>query len=322
MMKRGWLPAIVLLSCGIIIGSLWASGGFRANREGPQEGAKTDAQPDPDLIAIKATADKYCEAFNAQNSAGLAQLFTDDAEFVDGNDTVVHGKKAIEEAFAGYFRKTAKGKLVIDMDLVRRLAPTALVEEGTYHFEGAGGQTSAAGNSRYVILHVKLNEGWRIASIRCERDNASSGGEQLKQLDWLVGSWVDEGADEVIRSTWKWSEDGNFLLGDFLVESKGRQLMKGTQRLGWDGSRKQIRSWVFDSEGGFVEGFWRKTPSGAWLVKGSGVNSEGETTSQTTVYEPRNKDRFQLTMRDRIDGDEVFPDITVTIIRAFPGPKE
>jgi uncharacterized protein (TIGR02246 family) len=315
MIKRGLLPGLVVLGIGIVLGSLWGSGGLRASPPFVQE----PSSPDPDLEAIKAVADKYTAAFNARDAAGIAQLFTEEGEFVDGGDNVTHGKKAIEQAFAQFFIAHPPAKLVIDMDVVRRLGSNALVEEGIYHFEGGD---SKNGRSRYVMLHVKQNDGWRIASIRTNRDTTSSPHDALRQLEWLIGSWVDEGATEVIKSTWKWSEDGNYILGDFSVESKGEVVMKGSQRLGWDGSRERIRSWVFDSEGGFVEGLWHKTPSGQWIVKNTGVNSDGETTSQTTVYTPQTKDRFFLTMRDRMDGDEVLPDITVTIVRAFPGPQQ
>jgi len=316
MKRRGWLAGLLLLGCGLFVASLWAADGLRAGSPPTQDAVKSDS----DLDAVKAAADKYTSAFNAKDAAALAGLFTNDAEFVDGSNTVVHGKKAIEEAFAQYFKDHAQGKLTVDMDLVRRIGPTALVEEGTYQFEGDNGKPSGD-RSHYVMLHVKQNDGWKIASIRCERATTTSPAEQLRQLDWLVGSWVDEGSDEVIKSTWKWSEDGNFILGDFSVEARGRLVIKGTQRIGWDGSRKQIRSWVFDAAGGFVEGYWNKTASGQWVVKTRGVNSEGERTSQTTVYEPRGKDSFLLTLRDRMEGNQSDPDVTVTIVRAGPTPK-
>ena len=38
--------------------------------------------------------------------------------------------------------------------------------------------------------------------------------------------------------------------------------MTVTQRIGWDPAAKQIRSWEFDSEGGFGEGTWGETATG------------------------------------------------------------
>src|SRR5690349_9633700 len=61
MKKRGWLAGTAIVCCGILLGTLWASGDFRAGAA--QENGKADA----DLDAIKAAADSYTAAFNAQD---------------------------------------------------------------------------------------------------------------------------------------------------------------------------------------------------------------------------------------------------------------
>jgi uncharacterized protein (TIGR02246 family) len=314
-------PAYTLIGVALLLGGAAASSHFAWFAQA-QDPPRANGAPDPDLEAIKQIADKYTKAFEAQDAAALAALFTEEAEFVDGAHNVVHGRKAIEEAFAAHFKEHPKNKLVVDMDVVRRLSSTSIVEEGNYRFiDDADPKRAGTDHSKYVMLHIKHNDGWRIASIRCDKDADVSKHDRLKQLEWLIGSWVDEGASEVITSTWKWSEDGNYLLGDFKVESKGQLMMKGTQRLGWDGARNQIRSWAFDSEGGFAEGFWHKVSPDHWLVKSSGTSSDGDSASQTVTYMRKSNESFLLMMRDRVEGDEVLPDITVTIIRTAPGPK-
>ncbi len=42
--------------------------------------------------------------------------------------------------------------------------------------------------------------------------------------------------------------------------------MKSSQRLGWDPVQQKIRSWTFDADGGFSEGYWTPTENG-WIVK-------------------------------------------------------
>lgn len=90
--------------------------------------------------------------------------------------------------------------------------------------------------------------------------------EHLKQLEWMVGHWVDEGDDSVTETTCEWSEDKNFLLRKFTISIDGKQAMKGVQRIGWDPPSRQIRSWVFDSAGGFAEGLWSRVGD-YWVVK-------------------------------------------------------
>ena len=62
--------------------------------------------------------------------------------------------------------------------------------------------------------------------------------------------------------------------------------MKGSQRIGWDPSAKRLRSWVFDSEGGFGEGVWSKSGN-QWIAKMTGVTSDGKTASSTNVITAR-----------------------------------
>lgn len=317
-MKQQNLILLAILGAGIAIGSMMTSSQMCVLSKAA---AQPPAQTDPDLEAIKKTAAIYGKAFETNDAAALAALFTDEAEFVDGSDNVVHGKKAIQEAFATLFKNNPNNKIVVDMDVVRRISNTCLVEEGTYTFQSANDPKASAERSKYVILHVKQPDGWRIASIRTNHESAVAHHEQLRSLEWLVGTWIDEGADDIIETAWKWSEDGSYLLGEFKITSKGKTALKGTHRLGWDPLLMQIRSWVFDSRGGFSEG--RCTPSGnnRWTIKSTGVSSDGDATSATTVYEKKHKDRFQINMQDRLQGGETLPDISVTIVRAAPAPK-
>ncbi|HQR07706.1 MAG TPA: SgcJ/EcaC family oxidoreductase [Gemmatales bacterium] len=286
-----------------------------------QTAAQQSVKADSDLEAIKSTATKYGKAFETNDAAALGALFTDEAEFVDGVDNVVHGKKAIEEAFATLFKNNPKQKIVVDMDVVRRLSSTCLVEEGTYTFQSTADPKATAERSKYVMLHVKQPDGWKIASIRTNHELAVAHHEHLKSLDWLVGTWVDEGADDVIETAWKWSEDGNYLLGEFKITAKGKTVLKGTHRLGWDPLLKQIRSWVFDNQGGFSKGRVTSSGNNRWTIKSTGVSSDGDATSATAIYEKKSKDRFQINMQDRVQDGDPLPDLAITIVRAAPGPK-
>jgi len=62
----------------------------------------------------------------------------------------------------------------------------------------------------------------------------------------------------MVVTTYKWADDKRFILSDFTVQVGGNPAMTGSQRIGWDPLRKQIRSWVFDSQGGFAEGLWAR----------------------------------------------------------------
>ena len=74
--------------------------------------------------------------------------------------------------------------------------------------------------------------------------------------------------------------------------------MSGTQRIGWDPRHKQIRSWVFDSDGGFSEGFWSRDGE-RWVMKSTGVLKDGRAASATNVLTRVNRDTMNWTSVDR-----------------------
>ena len=103
---------------------------------------------------------------------------------------------------------------------------------------------------------IKQQGEWKIASAReVEDDDSLSPHERLKPLAWLVGDWVDEGSDAVVQISCNWSEDKNYLLVDFDAKIQGKPAMKSSQRIGWDPLTQKVKSWVFDSDGGYGEGF-------------------------------------------------------------------
>ena len=74
---------------------------------------------------------------------------------------------------------------------------------------------------------------------------------------------------------------------------QGKPVMSGSQRIGWDPVKRQFKSWVFDSEGGFVEAYWTRDGN-QWLVKAEGVGQDGEPASATNIITRLGKDRVEL----------------------------
>ena len=78
-----------------------------------------------------------------------------------------------------------------------------------------------------------------------------------------------------------------------------------------------IRSWVFDSEGGFGEGIWTREGN-QWIVKKTGVTRDGKVASATNIITRVSKDRMTWQQRDGIVGGEKTPDIAETPITGHP----
>ena len=93
-------------------------------------------------------------------------------------------------------------------------------------------------------MHLKRDGKWLIASVRDFPAGAAeaTAHDQLAQLEWLVGHWLDESPDGRVEPTCQWSDDGNYLLQDYVVKTRRGVTMKGTQRIAWDALQHTVRS--------------------------------------------------------------------------------
>ena len=137
----------------------------------------------------------------------------------------------------------------------------------------------------------------------------------------MIGEWVDESPEALVMTAYRWTDNQCYILSDFKVQIAGRPVMTGTQRIGWDPLAKTIRSWVFDSEGGFGEGTWTREGN-RWIVKRTGVTRDGKTASSTNIITQVSHDRMTWQSRDRVVGGEKTPDLEeIPITRKPPLPK-
>lgn len=106
--------------------------------------------------------------------------------------------------------------------------------------------------------------------------------------------------------------------------------MSGTQRIGWDPRLKQIRSWVFDTGGGFSESLWsrednRDNNGGSrdrWVIKTSGVLKDGRSATATNILTRIDNDHAKWASVDRTAGGEVLADVEeITLVRTPPQPR-
>lgn len=277
------------------------------------------AGPQAEEQAVRATAEAFARAYNAHDAKAVALLFTADAVAVGREGRAVRGRAAIEEVFARDFQENPETRIEISVASVRFLSPTAALEEGSCATFRAPGEP--AQRNRYLVFHGKQGDAWRMASAHDFPDEPPSVEEHLKQLDWLVGDWVSESPEALVVTSCRWSETRRYLLSEFTVQVAGRPAMKGSQRIGWDPLRKTLRSWVFDSEGGFAEGIWTRDRD-RWMVKTTGVTRDGKPASATSVTTRTAKDRMTWESRDRVIGGERLPDVgPVVIVRTPPKAK-
>ena len=265
-------------------------------------------------------AQAFVESYAKRDTAAIGQLFTEDAEFYDEFGELTQGRAAIEEAFSGVFEASPEAMVdEIDLQRVRFVTGDVALEEGvTITTESP---SAAPQSSRYVALHLKGDDGvWRINTLKSHGQEQGGRAEHLDQLIWLVGDWMNEDEESVVQTTCRWSDDGNYLLRSFNIEREGESIMNGVQRIGWDPLRRQLRSWTFDSEGGFIEGTWLRNGN-QWVVTSSGVSSDGEPATGTAVYTIVDAEMVTWQYRNLVIGTELREDIEpVVMVRRPPAP--
>jgi uncharacterized protein (TIGR02246 family) len=273
-----------------------------------------------DEKAIRTTVDKLVAALNARNVKDAAALFTPTGEFVDGDGNTFHGREAIQAEFEALFKANAHTKVVLEMDSVRFLSTGVFIEEGTVTLNR---NPNIPGKKiGYLIVHAQQKDGsWLLASVRSKGEDEATPQEELQDLGWMIGEWVDESADSVVKTKVRWSDDKNFILSDFTVQVAGKPAVTGSHRIGYDPRTGSFKSWVFDSAGGHAEGFWTLT-NDRWVVKFTGVRPSGEAGSMTAIYQPLGPDSYLYTVTDRVMGDEVQPDVSVKVVRKPPEPAK
>jgi uncharacterized protein (TIGR02246 family) len=276
------------------------------------------AQEDKLTAEIRASTEQLVKSFNAGKAADLAVLFSPQGELIDEEGTLYQGRKELTELLTKFFEKFPGAKLAVEIESIRAIGPNLAIEEGTRFIEAVAKETPARATLRYTAVRNKVDGAWLIASLReFTADPVPTPNDHLQSLAWVVGDWVNEGTDGAVRISFKWSEDKNFLLGEYNVTLAGQPAMKSHQRIGWDPLTGKVRSWLFDSDGGFAEGAWTAVEDG-WVIKSESVNPDATTGSATLTVIPQDKDHFTMKGTERIVGDLREPDFEFRIARRPP----
>jgi uncharacterized protein (TIGR02246 family) len=316
-MRHAILIIALAIACMATVSDLSAQ---QAERAAPaaQPASAVQSSHQQDEQSIRLIADAFAKSYNAKDAKTLASLFAPNAEIVDENDNDFQGWENIERVFDGIFKEHPKGKIEISIKSIRFVTSLTAIEDGTSTVTQEAGESPE--RNRYMVVHVKQDGKWIMASARDLADEENSGQEQLKQLEWLIGDWIDESPDAMVVTSYRWADNHQFILGDFTVQIGGNPAMTGSQRFGWDPLSKQIRCWVFDSLGGFAEGAWSREGN-RWIVKMNGVTREGKPASATNITTMLSKDRMTWQSRDRLIGGERMPDTEeVPIVHKPPKP--
>jgi uncharacterized protein (TIGR02246 family) len=267
-----------------------------------------------DEQAIRQNVARYLEAFRNRDVAALAALWAPDAIYVSSRTgDRLQGREAIQRELESVFAEDENVAIDVSVSSIRFLTHDVAVEEGVARVTRGDEPPS---RTTYSAIHVKRDGQWLLDSIReTELPSPPSNFEYLESLDWMVGEWVDEDENARIETRCQWTKNKNFLTRSFTVEIEGRIELEGTQVIGWDAANGRIRSWVFDSDGGFGEGNWSQQGD-RWVINGKATLPDGRTGSSVFIITKIDNDSFTWQSVSREVDGEILPNVEpVTIVR-------
>jgi len=257
--------------------------------------------------ALLKSAEAFLEAFHKGDAKALAGFWTPEGDYTDQTGRTLKGREAIEKAFKEFFAENKGMKLRIDIASLRFVTPDVAIEDGTTAVIPPDGAPPS--RARYTNVHVKKDGQWLLSSVREAPYSVPTNHEHLRQLEWAVGDWAAEPEKgEVARVSFAWTESQNFLVSSFTTTFKDIAIGGGTQWIGWDPVGKQIRSWTFETTGGFGEGTWTRDGN-KWIIKATATLRDGKKLKATNIVTRIDADTMSWQSKDRSEDGKQLPDI-------------
>lgn len=294
-MKR--VSLCVLLFAGSAANWLWG--------QQPEKAPRAEA-------AIRKADMAYVEAFNRHDAKALANAWSPDAVYVNRvTGAEVVGQAAIAGHFAAFFKEQPEVKLDLSVQSIGFVSPNVAVEQGTAKVLLPNAEPDEI---EYSAVFVRRDGQWLLDRVtEMPKEIVPSHYEQLKALEWMVGRWVDKDENVRIEIECNWTKKRNFLTRSFTVTVQGRIDMSGMQFIGWDPAAKTIRSWTFDSDGGFAEATWTRKGD-RWFISNKGVLADGRKASMVNCIRQVDKNTFTWQTTERTAGGELLPNINEVVV--------
>lgn len=297
-------PLLLLLGLSLFVGNAWAAGDT------------APANVSADEAAIRTNIDKYLESYNRRDSGTMADMWSPDAVYMDpSTDQQVVGRDNIKKFFDEMFAGMEDAELGVAIDSIDFVSPNVAIEKGTATVSYSDFPPEV---TTYSAVHVKRDGKWFLDRVSEEEVAAPppSHYDELKELEWLVGSWVDADDQASIQTEIEWTKNRNFLRRSFAVVIGDHIDMSGVQIIGWDPSQKKIRSWVFDSEGGFGESTWTHKGD-QWFIQNSSTLADGRKASSLNTLTNIDGNSYRWGSVNREINGELLPNVEeVTVVRA------
>jgi uncharacterized protein (TIGR02246 family) len=304
---------VVAMACSVVTTSMAADNSSTDTQK--EQAAAIQALPE--YQAAEDQFRKYQEAYDRGDAKALASFYAEDVDYIDVDGAETKGGRKMEELFTEYFQASPGAKIAITIEEVKQLAPDVQVNRGVATVTVPDGLTTS---TRYVAVLAKKNGSWKICQVTETATPAPSASSQLQSLKWLIGNWENKDADQTVETKVEWAGDNNFLVRTFKLKGEEGET-DGWEIVGWDPERQQIRSWIFDSNGGFGESSW-SYDSGHWLIRASNVLPDGSRSTAENLLTRVDDNQFTWESQNRtLDGESQPPVPKVVVHRTTSDPQ-
>ncbi|MCE9553520.1 MAG: SgcJ/EcaC family oxidoreductase [Planctomycetes bacterium] len=276
-------------------------------------GAEPASTTANDEQTIRENVAKYVDAFNRGDAAAIGELFASDAVFVNlATGAEWKGRPELEKQLTALFATKKQGILTITSDAIRVVSPTIALQRGIARVTR---DDMPPQESVFAVVNVKRDGQWLMSRATDDlTEAAAAGSDQLKELGWMVGSWMYEGENEIrVETTVQWVDGKNFLQRTSRVFQGKEAGPTGTELIAFDPASNSLHSYVTNSDGSHGEGVWTQNGD-RWVVEQTAVLANGEKFSATETYRFVNDNAYVWQATNRVVAGQREPDTREVLV--------
>ncbi len=280
---------------------------------GQDVATETATEHEKAAAEVSAAIQSYIAAFNAKDVAELVSHWSPQGVYISRTTGErVIGHEALTVEFTAIFAGENVPKLAGATESIELISPNVALERGVATV--TRGEDDVV-QSNYSVVYVRSGTAWLIDRVTDEEIVVQySNFQHLKDLEWLVGEWVDEGDGISIEVDCRWTKGQNYISRTYTVSNDEEVESTGLQIIGWDPRAKQIRSWLFDSDGGFIQGTWTQRDD-RWVVQALATLPDGGTGSFTSIFRPADEGTYTWKKINRVVDGQLLPNVDEIIVR-------
>ena len=299
-MKKTW--AVVGAAVALTVVAV----GIMTGQDKPADPPERKADAD----AVRKVIEEFSEAFQKGDAAAAVAFLTSGAELIPNDAEPLRGRDAIQKAFVDHFAKHPRVKITLEYETARFTSRDSAIQEGTMRVVD---EKSGSSSKRFSMMCVREDGKWLLAFIKDWPDEQ----EDLKDLDWLIGSWTAKQGDAAVRTTYEWFGNKAFIKAQFTIQAKDKTFT-GMQMIGTDPKTGDLRTWIFEADGGFGSGTVEREGK-KWIFESMTALADGSTLEAKNILVQVNKDTFTWQSVDlTVDGEQFgnLPPVKVTRVNS------